>query len=79
MKDLRVQPERLVGDDEDGVDWPPTEGVHESVEVAIDVALAAAIDRERGDTVSQPFYYFVVPILKKVSLLISLSQFHLNR
>ena len=64
MKDLRVKPERLVGDDEDGVDGPPTEGVHESVEVAIDVALAAAVDRERGDTVSQPFYNFVVPILK---------------
>ena len=64
MKDLRVQPERLVGDDEDGVDGPPTEGVHESVEVAIDVALAAAVDRERGDPVSQPFHNFVVPILK---------------
>ena len=64
MKDLRVQPERLVRDDEDGVNGPPTEGVHESVEVAIDVALAAAVDRERGDAVSQPFYNFVVPILK---------------
>ena len=59
-----MEPERFIRDDEDGVDWPPTEGIHESGEVAVDVGLAAAIDRERGDAVSQPFYNFIVPILK---------------
>ena len=65
-----MEPERLVGDDEDGVDGPPAEGVHESDEVAVDVALAAAVDGEGGDAISQPFHDFVVPILKAFLMVI---------
>ena len=65
-----MEPERLVGDDEDGVDGPPAEGVHEADEVAVNVALAAAVDGERGDAVSQPFYDFIVPILKAFLMVI---------
>ena len=39
---LRMQPERLVGDDEDGVVGAPTERVHEAAQVAVDLGLAAA-------------------------------------
>ena len=72
-----MQSERLVGDDEDGVDGSPTEGVHESVEVAVDIALAAAVDRQRADPVSQPLCNFVVPILKDIHVK-EMSQFHQN-
>ena len=71
-----MEPERLVGDNEDGIDGSPTEGVHESDEVAVDVALAAAVDRERGDAIPQPFHNFIVPILEAFSMI--LGQYHIG-
>ena len=64
IQDLGVQPERLVGNDEDGVDGSAAERVHEPREAPVDLALAAADDREGRDAVSQPLDDLVVPILK---------------
>ena len=59
-----MQSEGLVGYDEDGVDGSPAEGVHERVQVPVDLGLRSLVDGEGRNFLAEPLPYLVVPVLK---------------
>ena len=65
VQDFGVESERLVGDDEDGVDRPSAKRVHEATEVAVNVSLGAGVDGQGRDPTAQPLADLIVPVLKE--------------
>lgn len=63
MQYVRVQPERLVADYQNGIDASTSIGLHETRELLVDVRLRAAVDCQWFDAIRQPLEDLVVPIL----------------